>query len=276
MCSTVVEHILARLEWHIFFPISTPSTEVTSDASGSFGWGAFSLSHGWFQIQWPDNWHSLNIAAKELVVPIVIAAALWGHHWKHSCVRFNSDNMAVVGIIRSRTAKDPLLMHLVRCLVFYAASCGFEFIAEHVPGVDNTAADAISRNNIPLFHSRSTAVSCDCTKHSAGSTGHQDAQLGLAGVDSVVSSLFNQGISRSTRAVYQSGWRQYIHFCIHYTLSPLPLTEHTLCQFAAVLSQSVSVGTIRSYLSALQFQQISVGLSDPAYTSFPRLSYVAT
>ena len=135
-----------------FFPISTPSTDVTSDASGSFGCGAFSLSHGWFQIQWPDNWHSLNIAAKELV-PIVIAAALWGHHWKHSCVCFNSDNMAVVGIIRSRTAKDPLLMHLVRCLVFYAASCGFEFIAEHVPGVDNTAADAISRNNIPLFHS---------------------------------------------------------------------------------------------------------------------------
>ena len=44
-------------------------------------------------------------------------------------------------------------MHLVRCLVFYAASCGFEFIAEHVPRVDNTAADAISRNNIPLFHS---------------------------------------------------------------------------------------------------------------------------
>ena len=93
-------------------------------------------------------------------------------------------------------------------------------------------------------------------------------------MDSVVSSLFNQGISRSTRAVYQSGWRQYIHFCTQYTLSPLPLTEHTLCQFATVLSQSVSVGTIRSYLSALRFQQISVGLSDPAYTSFPRLSYV--
>ena len=36
----------------------------------------------------------------------------------------------------------------------------------------------------------------------------------------------------------------------------------------------MSVGTIRSYLSALRFQQISVGLSDPAYTSFPRLSYI--
>ena len=34
---------------------------------GSFSCGAFSLSHGcsWFQIQWPDYWHSLNIAAKD-------------------------------------------------------------------------------------------------------------------------------------------------------------------------------------------------------------------
>ena len=49
------------------------------------------------------------------------------------------------------TSKDHLLMHLVRCLVFYAAFFGFQFVAQHVPGVLNSAADAISRNNIPLF-----------------------------------------------------------------------------------------------------------------------------
>lgn len=133
-----------------FFPTSAPSTEVISDASGSFGCGAFAIPHGWFQLEWPESWQALNIAAKELV-PVVIAAALWGHQWKRSCVCFKSDNMAVVEIMKSRTARDPLLMHLLRCLVFYAASFGFHFSAEHVPGVDNTAADAISRNNIPLF-----------------------------------------------------------------------------------------------------------------------------
>ena len=140
-----------------FFPTPTPSTEVISDASGSFGCGAFSLSHGWFQLEWPSNWHPISIAAKEMV-PIVIAAALWGRHWKQSCICFRSDNQAVVDILRSRTSKDQLLMHLLRCLVFYAAFYGFQFTAEHVPGVLNLAADAISRNNIPLFLSLTPQV----------------------------------------------------------------------------------------------------------------------
>ena len=58
-----------------FFPASVPSIDVISDASGAFGCGAFSPSHGWFQLQWPPSWHSTNIAAKELV-PIVIAGTL--------------------------------------------------------------------------------------------------------------------------------------------------------------------------------------------------------
>jgi len=133
-----------------FFPVAAPSAEVVSDASGSYGCGAFSLPHGWFQSEWPESWRSIHIAAKELV-PIVIAANLWGHQWKCSAVCFRSDNMAVVEVLKSRTSKDPLLMHLLRCLVFYAAYFGFGFTSEHVPGVLNTAADAISRNNVPLF-----------------------------------------------------------------------------------------------------------------------------
>lgn len=42
-------------------------------------------------------------------------------------------------------------MHLLCCLVLYAAFFRFEFIAVHVSNVLNTAADAISHNNISLF-----------------------------------------------------------------------------------------------------------------------------
>lgn len=62
-----------------------PPPQVTSDASEYFGCGVFSLSHGWFQLEWPESWHAINIAAKELV-PIVIAAALWVQQWRHTCV----------------------------------------------------------------------------------------------------------------------------------------------------------------------------------------------
>ena len=86
--------------------------------------------------------------------------------------------------------------------------------------------------------------------------------------------LFNLGISAATQAVYQSGWWQYARFCSKFNLAPLPLIEHTLCLFAASLSESVGWGTIRSYLSALRFYQISSGLPDPSTSSFPRLTYL--
>ena len=84
----------------------------------------------------------------------------------------------------------------------------------------------------------------------------------------------DRGIANSTRAVYQSGWRQYLKFCQDQTQPPLPLYEHILCRFTAVMSQTVSWKTIRVYLSALRFFQIRAGLPDPSLTSFPRLTYV--
>ena len=68
-----------------------PGPTVTADASGSWGCGAYCalpLVH-WFQIQWPTSWKDTHIAAKELL-PLVISSAIWGHHWRGSCVRFVS------------------------------------------------------------------------------------------------------------------------------------------------------------------------------------------
>jgi hypothetical protein len=135
-----------------FFPATATSVEVFSDASGSFGCGAFASSLGWFQLQWPENWHTIHITAKELV-PVVLAAALWGPQWTRQRISFRSDNMAVVELLKSYTSHDPLLMHMLRCLAFYSAYYRFQITAEHIPGVLNTAADAISRNNMSLFHS---------------------------------------------------------------------------------------------------------------------------
>lgn len=42
-------------------------------------------------------------------------------------------------------------MHLARCLVFISAKFDFHMVAEHVEGVDNVCADALSRNNLDLF-----------------------------------------------------------------------------------------------------------------------------
>ena len=54
----------------------------------------------------------------------------------------------------------------------------------------------------------------------------------------------------------------------------LPLEEVPLCRFAAHLSGSRAWRTIRSYLCALRFYQISAGLPDPLIATFPRLTYL--
>ena len=89
------------LHWNgrSFFPPAVPSFHLYSDASGSFGCGAYSPDLlTWFQLSWPQSWSAASISAKELV-PIVVAAAIWGPHWSGSHVLFHCDNEAVVTVI---------------------------------------------------------------------------------------------------------------------------------------------------------------------------------
>lgn len=136
-------------QWHgvqfWLFPGLSPAVdvEVTSDAAGAIGYGAF-YGNEWFNGSWQEAQWGLSIAYKELF-PIVLAADLWGSKWHKCHVLFRSDNEAVVAILNSRTSRVPCIMHLVRHLLMSAARHNFTFIAEHLPGVQNTIADALSR-----------------------------------------------------------------------------------------------------------------------------------
>ena len=147
----MVEVLPAGLEWVILLPTPHSLYQVYSDASGNFGCGAFTRDLGWFQNKWPESWEETDIASKELV-PVVVVAGIRGKHWSGKDVCFHSDNTAVVAIVNSRTAKASLLMHLLRCFSFYCAYFRFHFLAEHIPGPMNSAADAISRKYITTTH----------------------------------------------------------------------------------------------------------------------------
>lgn len=136
-----------------FFPPGPPHTTVISDASGSWGCGAFNSCSGeWFQLQWPVSWQGTNIAIKEMV-PIILATAVWGSQWSRHRVHFLSDNMAVVAALSSRSARDPHLAHLLRCLFFWEAHYSCDHSAGHIAGSANGAADALSRNRMVSFFS---------------------------------------------------------------------------------------------------------------------------
>ena len=78
-------------------------------------------SHLWFQVVWDLlTIASTSITPKE-IFPILVAGAIWGRQWKGAMVCAHCDNAAVVEIINSGRAKDPLLAHQIsrsrRCIL---------------------------------------------------------------------------------------------------------------------------------------------------------------
>ena len=127
----------------------SPHVIVHSDASGSWGFGAYSSS-SWLQGKWPAKWADTNITAKELL-PIMLAAGVWGRAWTSRFVEFRCDNEAIVGVLTSWRSREPLVMYLLRGLALVAMEFSFHLRAIHIAGAANSAADALSRNNLPSF-----------------------------------------------------------------------------------------------------------------------------
>ena len=129
---------------------ANPDVTMFTDVSGNWGCGAL-VDRDWFKLQWVGPICEYHITVKE-VVPIVLAAAVWRPSWKGKMVRARCDNAAVVAIINSGSSRVQEAMHLMRCLAFIAAKHEFAIVATHISGVHNIQADALSRNNISLFH----------------------------------------------------------------------------------------------------------------------------
>ena len=73
--------------------------QIYSYASGSWGCGAYQ-GHQWLQLEWTPRLQHLSIAIKELI-PVVLAAATFGHQWAGKVFQFVVDNAAVVEAIKS-------------------------------------------------------------------------------------------------------------------------------------------------------------------------------
>ena len=134
--------------WHgvslwLFPRMSAPTdVEVTSDAAGSLGSGTY-YNNEWFSGAWVPSQADQSIAYKELF-PVVVASHVWGSQWSRRHVLFRSDNEAVVHILLARTSKVPCIMHLFHHLLS-AARFHFTFTSQHIPGVHNNIAGALSR-----------------------------------------------------------------------------------------------------------------------------------
>ena len=69
--------------WFDSLGLRSPSVVLRSDASGSWGCGAF-VGRRWLQWQWDETWAARSIAPKEALA-VVLAAAVWGDLWHDVC-----------------------------------------------------------------------------------------------------------------------------------------------------------------------------------------------
>ncbi|MES9882605.1 MAG: reverse transcriptase domain-containing protein [Sedimenticola sp.] len=129
--------------------LSSDTLSLYTDAAASLGYGAVFGSY-WLYGPFPAAWQTFNITFLELY-PIVLSVNVWGRLWSNHCVRFFTDNMALVYILNAKTSKDRQIMKLVRSLVLACLKYNVLFESSHVPGCSNVLADQLSRLQVQSF-----------------------------------------------------------------------------------------------------------------------------
>ena len=170
-------------------------------------------------------------------------------------------------------------MQLLRCFSFICARYEFQPVSQHLSGKENVAADALSRNNMHAFFSfcpqaNKTPIVVPDTMVDLLLISRP--RLDISSLDRSVREFFSAGLAQSTARVYASANRRFLAFCNQYNFQPLPVSETLLCRYVSFLaSQSLKYQSIKSYLSAVRYLQISHGLHNPfGAGAFPHLEYV--
>ena len=217
------------LWWHLFmkkwngismlWDTQRYSSDITvySDASGSWGCGAL-WQQKCFNLPWSVQLQTCSTAVKELV-PVVVAAALYGSQWRGKIVTFRVYNIAVVEVLNSTSCRDSHLMHLVHLLVFLASYHNFWFTASHIQGKQNTLADAYELFLLPgTTDFTRTTLNSQRAGHPTGS----ESFLDIYSLDSAVQHYYSAALAASTKKTCKAAEHGYLDFCSKFSIISLP------------------------------------------------------
>ena len=100
--------------------------------------------------------------------------------------------------------------------------------------------------------------------------------MDISSLEGDVQRYFENGLAPSTRRTYQAGINNFVKFCGLYNISnPLPVSQSVLCSYISHLANSgLAYGTIRTYLAAIRYLQISRDLPEPRAEPMPKLALV--
>ncbi|MCP3664903.1 MAG: hypothetical protein GY696_20805, partial [Gammaproteobacteria bacterium] len=127
---------------------NSPDISLKTDTC-KHGFGA-SYSGRWLYGEFSGWFYKQSMPFKEFFA-IVAAVATWGHLWKGKKIKFFTDSWTVYQCIQLRRVHTPAMAALFRLLHWYSAHFDCFVGAAHIPGIENSEADAISRADFPRF-----------------------------------------------------------------------------------------------------------------------------
>jgi hypothetical protein len=138
------------------FPLSPAAAEFYTDASDVGFGGVF--HDRFFAGTWTAEERALvekgelDINVRELVA-LVFAVELFGAEMTGMHVVARCDNTAAVAVVDRLSARSRNMLHLLRRLHYLQCKWDITLFPLHIPGVENTLADALSRGLFDIFFS---------------------------------------------------------------------------------------------------------------------------
>lgn len=99
----------------------------------------------WLYAHFPISWMDFTLHLESFCLSIVILFEFWIHLLSDSTVVLHIDNLAVVHVINRNSSRDPSLMQLMWRHMVLSLTHNIHFQAKHIVGVNNIAADLLSR-----------------------------------------------------------------------------------------------------------------------------------
>ena len=92
------------------------------------------------------------------MVPVAVACACWSHRWSGKKILLHCDNSPVVEAWKAGSCWHPGAVCLIRKSLHIAALNNFTVLTIHIPGINNSIADALSRGQLARFRSLAPAA----------------------------------------------------------------------------------------------------------------------
>ena len=124
--------------------LESPDSTFATDACLT---GCGGVTHDqYFHCRFPKFIRDRNLHINELeMLTISVAVKLWGHLWFGKRLVIYGDNLVSVLVMNYGKTRNVWLQSCLKEILFFAAKYGFEIRAKHICGVENRAADWLSR-----------------------------------------------------------------------------------------------------------------------------------